>query len=136
MALGVDVDKARIDVNQISVVLEALLKNAREAIRERESIELSRGDELTKRFSPSIELRVSVVRDRMVFRVTDNGAGVSAQAARHLFDPFYSGREAGRGHGFGLSKAWRIVGLHQGEINFRRDCQAGETEFTFWLPMA
>ena len=136
VALGVDVDKARIDVNQISVVLEALLKNAREAIRERESIELSRGDELAKRFSPAIELRVSVVRDRMVFRVTDNGAGVSPQAARHLFDPFYSGREAGRGHGFGLSKAWRIVGLHQGEINFRRDCQAGETEFTFWLPMA
>ena len=135
VAVGVDVDKARIDVNQISVVLEALLKNAFEAIKERESIELSRGDELAKRFCPAIELRVSVVRGRLVFRVSDNGAGLSDQAARHLFDPFYSGREAGRGHGFGLSKAWRIIGLHQGEISFRRDCQAGETEFTFWLPI-
>jgi len=136
VAFGVDVDKARIDVNQISVVLEALLKNSCEAIKERESIELSRGDERAKKFSPAIELRASVVRDRLVFRVSDNGAGISDQAACHLFDPFYSGREAGRGHGFGLSKAWRIVVMHQGEINFRRDCQAGETEFTFWLPLA
>lgn len=135
VALGVDVDKARIDVNQISVVLEALLKNACEAIKERESIELSRGDCGADKYCPAIELRVTVVRNKLVFRLTDNGAGISDQAARHLFDPFYSGREAGRGHGFGLSKAWRIVGLHQGEISFRRDCQSGETEFTFWLPM-
>jgi signal transduction histidine kinase len=135
VALGIDVDKVRIDVNQISVVLEALLKNACEAIKERESIELSRGNYGAEKFSPAIELRLTVVRNRLVFRLTDNGAGISDQAARHLFDPFYSGREAGRGHGFGLSKAWRIIGLHQGEIGFRRDGQAGETEFTFWLPL-
>lgn len=136
VAFGADVDKARIDVNQISVVLEALLKNACEAIKERESIELSRGDSAAEEYCPAIELRISVVRSRLVFRLSDNGAGISDQAARHLFDPFYSGREAGRGHGFGLSKAWRIVGLHQGEISFRRGCRSGDTEFTFWLPLA
>ena len=135
VALGVDVDKARIDVNQISVVLEALLKNAREAIKERESIELSRGGHVAEKYCPSIDVRVSAVGDRLFFRVSDNGVGISDQAARHLFDPFYSGREAGRGHGFGLSKAWRIVGMHQGEISFQRDCRSGETEFTFWLPI-
>ena len=135
VALSVDVDRARIDVNQISVVLEALLKNACEAIKEREPIKLSRGDSGAEQYCPAIELRVTVVRNRLVFRLSDNGAGISDQAARHLFDPFYSGREAGRGHGFGLSKAWRIVGLHQGEISFRRDRLSGETEFMFWLPL-
>ena len=34
----------------------------------------------------------------------------------HIFDPFYSGREAGRGLGFGLSKCWRIVTAHGGAV--------------------
>jgi signal transduction histidine kinase len=33
-----------------------------------------------------------------------------------LFDPFYSGREAGRGLGLGLSKVWRIMELHGGQV--------------------
>ncbi len=136
VALGANVDKARIDVNQISVVLDALLKNSSEAIKEREAIEQRRGGNAAEKYSPAIELRISVVRNRLLFRVSDNGIGISDQAARHLFDPFYSGREAGRGHGFGLSKAWRIVALHQGEISFQRDGRAGETEFTFWVPIA
>jgi signal transduction histidine kinase len=41
--------------------------------------------------------------------VADDGRGMSFEAARRAFDPFYSGREAGRGAGLGLSKAWRLV---------------------------
>jgi signal transduction histidine kinase len=49
--------------------------------------------------------------------IRDNGPGMDERAARHLFDPFFSGREAGRGLGFGLSKAWRIITAHDGEID-------------------
>ena len=48
--------------------------------------------------------------------VTDNGAGMDARARRHLFDPFFSGYESGRGLGFGLTKCWQIVQAHQGTI--------------------
>jgi signal transduction histidine kinase len=48
--------------------------------------------------------------------VSDNGPGFPPDQLEHVFDPFYSGREAGRGLGFGLSKAWRIAQLHDGEI--------------------
>lgn len=45
----------------------------------------------------------------------DNGPGVdSSEIRRNLFNPFYSGRAAGRGLGFGLCLAWRIVRLHHG----------------------
>ncbi len=51
-----------------------------------------------------------------VVSVTDNGPGLSDKDRVHLFDPYYSGREAGRGLGFGLCKCWRIVSGHGGRI--------------------
>jgi len=32
------------------------------------------------------------------------------------FDPFFSGREAGRGIGLGLPKAWRLVEINGGTL--------------------
>ncbi|MBS0263083.1 MAG: HAMP domain-containing histidine kinase [Planctomycetes bacterium] len=49
--------------------------------------------------------------------ITDNGRSLSDDDREHLFDPFYSGRQAGRGLGFGLPKAWRIVTVHGGQIS-------------------
>lgn len=49
--------------------------------------------------------------------ITDHGTGLCGEDRRHLFDPFYSGRHAGRGLGFGLSKCWRIVSNHGGRIH-------------------
>ena len=48
--------------------------------------------------------------------ISDQGSGLSPAALEHCFDPYYSGREAGRGLGLGLSKAQRIVELHHGRI--------------------
>jgi signal transduction histidine kinase len=65
--------------------------------------------------------------------IQDTGPGLSDHQRRHLFDPFFSGREAGRGLGLGLSKAWRIIQLHGGQI--RVDSQLGiGTSFTVRLP--
>ena len=41
--------------------------------------------------------------------VEDNGGGPPANAVEHLFDPFFSGRSAGRGRGMGLPVAWRLA---------------------------
>ena len=49
--------------------------------------------------------------------VRDDGPGIPADVRPHIFDPFYSGREAGRGLGFGLSKCWRIVTEHGGRVS-------------------
>jgi signal transduction histidine kinase len=48
--------------------------------------------------------------------VRDDGPGISPEVRPHIFDPFFSGREAGRGLGFGLSKCWRIVTDHGGQV--------------------
>jgi signal transduction histidine kinase len=57
--------------------------------------------------------------------IADEGSGLSTEARQRLFDPFYSGREAGRGQGFGLSKARRIVENHRGSLRCRERSPRG-----------
>jgi signal transduction histidine kinase len=67
--------------------------------------------------------------------VRDNGPGLTEEVRRHAFEPYYSGREAGRGLGLGLSKCWRIVTLHGGHIEVESEPGHGST-FRLWLPSA
>jgi len=69
------------------------------------------------------------------FVVRDDGPGIAPEVRRHLFDPFFSGREAGRGLGFGLSKCWRIVTDHGGQIVVQSPTGGGAT-FALELPAA
>jgi signal transduction histidine kinase len=65
--------------------------------------------------------------------VRDDGPGISDHVRGHMFDPFFSGREAGRGLGFGLSKAWRIVTDHGGQVVVQRASHRG-AEIAICLP--
>jgi len=71
----------------------------------------------------------------LVIRVGDNGPGIDGETARHMFDPFFSGREAGRGLGFGLSKAWTIAQQHGGELRCV-STEPGNTLFEATIPAA
>jgi hypothetical protein len=64
--------------------------------------------------------------------VQDDGAGIPDSVRPHIFEPYFSGREAGRGLGIGLSKCWVIAQAHGGSIS----CQSspGCTRFTLHLP--
>lgn len=122
---GVDVSTAELDRNQITIAIEALLRNAFEAIDQQNNPDSQ----------PEVSIRVDVVKTHLRIFVVDNGPGFSTEQARHLFDPFYSGREAGRGLGFGLSKVYRIVQVHRGEVFADRDQRSGETTFLIRLPL-
>lgn len=67
------------------------------------------------------------------FIVADDGPGIPEAIRPHLFDPFYSGREAGRGLGVGLSKAWRFVTNHGGAITVDANEPHG-ARFTIRVP--
>jgi signal transduction histidine kinase len=91
---------AKVDGTMIGEALRALLRNSIDAI----------GCEGT--------IVVSLVPDAMrwLIHVADSGPGLSDVARQHAFDPYFSGREAGRGLGLGLCRAYRIAKLHDGEI--------------------
>lgn len=67
--------------------------------------------------------------------VEDNGPGPSPTAVEHLFDPFYSGRIAGRGRGLGLTTAWRLARQNQGDVDYAGH-DAGVTRFVLHLQQA
>jgi signal transduction histidine kinase len=66
--------------------------------------------------------------------IEDNGPGPEARQREHMFDPFYSGREAGRGRGLGLSIAWRLARQLGGDIRFN-EIPSGPTRFILSLPI-
>lgn len=71
--------------------------------------------------------------DLLELVVEDNGGGPTASQREHLFDPFYSGRLAGRGRGLGLSTAWRLAREHGGDVRYDHRSE-GPTRFVLSLP--
>jgi len=65
--------------------------------------------------------------------IRDDGPGIATDVRRHLFDPFYSGRLAGRGLGLGLAKCWRIITNHGGSIEVDSPPEGGAV-FRIRLP--
>jgi two-component system NtrC family sensor kinase len=82
-----------------------------------------------------VSVRAWVPRpDCLEFLVEDNGRGPPPEDREHLFDPFYSGRQAGRGRGLGLPTAWRLAREHGGEVLFAPTPE-GVTRFILRLPL-
>jgi signal transduction histidine kinase len=73
--------------------------------------------------------------DRVELVVEDSGSGPARARREHLFDPFYSGREAGRGRGLGLPTAWRLARENGGDVYFD-DRSSGPTRFVLRLPLS
>jgi signal transduction histidine kinase len=84
------------DLHQLRTCLVNVLRNAIEAA------------------GPDGWVRVSgeLAAGRVRLIVEDSGPGPSPNQAAHLFDPFYSGKAAGRGRGLGLSVAWRLANVN------------------------
>jgi signal transduction histidine kinase len=110
------------DPTQIAVAVAAVVRNAIEAIGREGRIEVSLH-----------HVSLHGTADAVGVRIRDNGPGILPEHRRHLFDPFFSARQAGRGLGMGLSKCWRIVTNHGGSVAVESEPGGGAT-FTLTLP--
>ena len=117
------------DPVQLNVALRAICRNAVEAVGSGGRIEIETGTEL----DPSSPANDRPAAREAWIRVSDDGPGMAPDERRHAFDPFYSARQAGRGLGLGLSKAWRIVQIHGGRIEVESQPHRG-TVVTVVLP--
>ena len=69
-----------------------------------------------------------------VLTVSDTGSGMSAEVLAHLFEPFYTTKEPGKGTGLGLPTAYGIVKQSDGFI-YGSNRPGGGAEFTVYLPL-
>jgi hypothetical protein len=105
------------DATQLTVAFRAMCQNSLEAIGH----------------DGHVDIAVHRKADTVEVCIADDGPGILPDQRRHLFDPYYSARQAGRGLGLGLSKCWQIVTNHGGRIEVDSQPEEG-TVFTICLP--
>lgn len=82
----------------------------------------------------TIQVSSSGGPEALRWTVEDSGRGITAAEGQRLFDPFYCGRQAGRGLGLGLPRAARFVSQAGGELRWHSTPGQG-TSFHVHLPL-
>lgn len=82
-------------------------------------------------------LRVSTWADEssVFLRVSDTGPGISEQTLPHIFEPFYTTKEAGKGTGLGLAIVRQVVEEHGGTVSVETAVGRGAA-FLVSLPLS
>ena len=107
------------DSAQIEQVILALVMNAMDALPQGGNLWL------TTSFSREHSCVQMVVRD--------DGSGIAPEILPHLFEPFLTTKETGRGVGLGLAISHSILERHNGSIEVESEIGRGTT-FTVTLP--
>lgn len=108
------------DREQFRVVVSALFRNVFEVPQSPLRVRLT------------LALESVAQRGSLRFTVEDNGHGVTEHELDHLCDPFFSGRAAGRGLGFGLTKCFIIVRENGGSLTPATSELGGLAIHTHW----
>ncbi len=105
------------DAAQIEQVILALTMNAIEA--------MPRGGNLW------ISSRALPTKKEISVQIRDDGIGIAPESLKHLFEPFYTTKEGGKGVGLGLAISRNIVERHRGKIEVESQPGRGTTFYIF-----
>lgn len=106
--------RADLDRDQMTQVLVNLIKNGVEAMEDHKGTVLVKAYEIPE-------------THRVHFSVADQGSGIPAGAKDKVFQPFFTTKSIGKGTGLGLPISYGIVKMHNGNIWFESEPDAGTT---------
>jgi len=120
------------DPSQVDQIVANLCINARDAIKGSGVIRLTSGNRVLD--SEFCELHPGAVPGEYVrFSVADTGCGMDAETLSHIFEPFFSTKEVGKGTGLGLPIVHGAVAQSHGFIDVRSERGEG-TDFAIYWP--
>lgn len=113
--------KVRADAVQIQQVLINLIRNALEAVAS------------SRQEGGKVDISLEVEEPWVTIKVSDNGPGLSEDALKRIFHPFYTTKASGMG--IGLSISYSIVQSHKGQLTAYNQ-EDGGAVFELKLPIA
>ena len=129
---GSETSKVKIDPSQLDQIMANLCVNARDAISGVGKIDIQ---------TENITLDNSLLPDQpdkapgnyVMLTVSDNGCGIENDVIQHIFEPFYTTKELGKGTGLGLATVFGIVQQNGGYVRVSSEPGHGTT-FRIYLP--
>ena len=124
----------RADRTQFLNALLNLCVNARDAMPQGGTLKLK----TCNRSFPERSILVKAKRapgDYLEISVSDTGIGMSDEVRQHMFEPFYTTKEVGKGTGLGLASVYGTVKQLGGYIDLESEVGKG-TEIVMQLPVS
>lgn len=118
--LSPDLPSIKVDAQQLHQALMNVILNSLEAMAH--GGELTIGTEYNKR------------EEAIKIDIIDTGIGIPDENLPHLFEPFFSTKQEGKGTGLGLPIVYEIIDEHNGSIEVESFLNKGTT-FTIRLPI-
>jgi len=123
--LGTDLGAVRADPGQIEQVIINLSINARDAMPDGGTLTFETANvELTSADEAQAGLRAGAYVSLVI---RDGGSGMDGSTLAHVFEPFYTTKETGKGTGLGLPTVYGIVTQSGGTVTIESELGKGTT---------
>jgi CheY-like chemotaxis protein len=124
--------QVKLDPSQVDQIIANLCVNARDAIKDTGQITIKTENCTIDRNYCAAHID-AIAGEFVRLTISDDGSGIDKKTLIHIFEPFYTTKEPGKGTGLGLATVYGAVKQNSGFITVCSEPGQGTT-FSIYLP--